>query len=117
MFNSFPIENREKYIDYPDSYKELNEEQRVELDKFIQQKEIKPSIGCVGLKYSPSSYYSDELNAYNETLKAINYAIFNMSNAKKNEYAEWIKFYEIEKKKAEDFENKKNYNVQGYEKN
>jgi acid phosphatase class B len=107
---------RENYLDYPDFYEELNNEQKKEVQIYIEENKLKPEVVCISYTYSPSNYFKDEVNAHTETLNANNKAVFKMSNEKIDIYNGEINRYTSQYNKAKEYEKNNNINEKGYEK-
>jgi hypothetical protein len=106
----------ENYLDYPESYEELNNEQKKEIQTYIEEKKLKPEVVCMSYQYSPSNYFKDEINAHTETLNANSKEVFKMSNEKIGVYSNEINRYTSLYNKAKEYEINNNINSDGYEK-
>jgi hypothetical protein len=105
----------ETYVEYPNTYKKLNDEQKKEVDIHIKENNLKPEMTCIPFDYSPSNYFKDEINAHTETLNAHNWNVFKMSEQKLNIYNSEITRYTNLYNKAKIYENN-NINSNSHEK-
>ncbi|GHT29135.1 hypothetical protein FACS189432_08010 [Bacteroidia bacterium] len=106
----------DKYINYPDDYKQLSESQRKEVDEYIKENNLSPQKKVVNYPYSPSNYAKDELNAHKKTLEASSLGLFTFSQKKLNFYDKELKRYQEKYDNCVNIERNYNYTPEGYKK-
>jgi hypothetical protein len=116
IYSKMGTPNAATYLNYPVSYKELDDAQKAEVDIYIKEEKLEPQIECIPYDYLPSNYHKDEINAHTETLNAHKETVFTMSDEKIEIYNKEINRYTNSYNKARMYEINNNINNDGYEK-
>jgi hypothetical protein len=98
----------------PERYEKLNRDEYPRFEKFIKDNGLVPGVVHSIFRYVPSSFIEDEINAYTETLEAMNKKVFIMSNSKINSYNTQIAYYKGVLIKMQKYEKENNINRLGW---
>jgi hypothetical protein len=103
-----------KYIDYPDFYHQLDENQKKEVDTYLEN-HLEKRGKNVPHKYIPSNHAKDELNAHTKTLDVSSLGLFEISSVKENYYTgEALTMYQKMYNKNMEVEREYGYTSEGY---